>query len=63
LSPDALIVSRLKALREQTPNDLLTNVRTDKHPAYECGRMAGVVEGLQMALDAAEDALRQEDDT
>lgn len=59
---DALIVARLRALRERTPNDLLTNVRTDKHPAFELGRLAGVVEGLTMALEAAEDALRKEDD-
>jgi len=59
---DALILSKLKELVQRQPAELLANPRTDKEPAFEYGRLVGIMEGLKMALGVAEEALRREDD-
>lgn len=56
------IIARLKTLQAVAPGELLRSPRLDVHPAYEAGRMAGVIEGIDRALSAVEQELGTEED-
>lgn len=56
------IIARLKALQQETALEMLLNPNTGPDTAFAFGRAVGTVNGLDLALQAIDAALADEDE-